>query len=118
MVRGLLGEAVEDVHELREPARPLGLALRNAIGDAALDVELEYRKADSIQRRFRGRQLLQELDAEPRLLNHAPDASNLPFHAVQPRHDRLLLRLVEHRPVYSASAAVTQLICGQSPSWW
>jgi hypothetical protein len=84
--RRLLREAIEDVYKFGEPARLFRLALDDAIGHTPFDVELEYRKADSIQRRFGCRQLLQKLHTQSRLLNHPTNASNLPLDAVQPRH--------------------------------
>lgn len=83
----LLGEAVEDVYKFGEPARLLWITLDDAVGYTPFDVKLEHRKTDSIERRFGGRELLQKLDTESRLLNHPANASNLSFNAVQPRHE-------------------------------
>ena len=96
MGSGLFGEAIEDVDELGETLGPLGIALGDALGHARFDVEAEDREADAIQRRFGGGELLQDFHAQARLLDHPPDAAYLPFDAVQPCDDSLLLRLVQH----------------------
>jgi len=93
----LFGESVEDIHELGEPPAALGLALGNPVGHARFDVKPENREADAIERRFRGGELLQNLDAETRLLHHPADAAHLTFDAIEPCDESLLLRFVEHR---------------------
>ena len=40
-------------------------------------METEHGKADAVERGFRRGELLEDLDAEARLLNHAPDAADL-----------------------------------------
>ena len=92
----LLGEAVEDVDELGEALRAIGIAFVDPVRDALLDVELEHDQADPIQRRLGRGELLEDLDAQPGLLDHPPDPSHLTLDAVQPCDDSLLLRLVEH----------------------
>jgi len=59
-------------------------------------VEAEDGKTDAVERGFGGGELLKDFDAEPWLLDHAPDAANLPFDPVQPGDDSLLLCLVQH----------------------
>jgi len=92
----LLREAVEDIHELGEPLGLLRVSLHDAVGDASLHVEFEDGEADAVERRLRGGQLLQDVDAKPRLLHHPAYSPNLTFDSIQPGHDRLLLWLVEH----------------------
>jgi len=67
--------------------RSLGDAVRNAL----FDVEFEDDMADAPDRRFRRRQLLQNRDAETRLLDHLANAAELPFDALQPREDVALM---------------------------
>ena len=91
-----LREAIEDVDELSEAPRAFGLPLLDTVGHAAVDMELEDRHADAIHGRLGRRQLLQDLDAPPRLLDHPSNTPNLPFDAVQPHHDSLLMAGIEH----------------------
>src|SRR5215216_1379602 len=88
---GLPGEPVDDVHELGEAfgvfVRPLG----NAVRDALFDVKFEDDMADAPNRCFRRRQLLQNRDAETRLLDHLADAAELPLDALQSREDIALM---------------------------
>jgi hypothetical protein len=92
----LPGEAVENIHELAELTALFRFTLGNAVRDAPFDVKLEDRQADPVERGLGRRPLLKELDAHTRLLHHPPDASNLTFDAVQARHERLLLRVIQH----------------------
>ena len=92
----LFGEAIEDIHELRQPLRFFGFTLPDTFRDASLDVVLENGETDPVQRRFCSRELLKNVDAEPRLLHHAPDAANLSFDPVQSRDEALLLCLIQH----------------------
>jgi hypothetical protein len=64
-------------------------------------MEPEHREADPIERGLGSRELLKKLDAQPRFLHHPADPSNLTLDAVQSRHDRLLLRLVHHKDLYT-----------------
>src|SRR4029079_18858415 len=75
--KGLFAEAVEDVDELREALRGLGLSAHDAVRYALLDVIAKHRQADAVQGGFSGRELLQQLHADPRLLHHPPDAAHL-----------------------------------------
>lgn len=92
----LLGETIEDVDKFREALTAFRSALFDPIRDAPLDVISEDREADAIERRFGRGELLENIDAESRLLYHPPDPSNLPFDSIEPGHERLLLRLVQH----------------------
>ena len=92
----LSGEAVEDIDQLTELAALFRFTLRDAVGNTPLDVKLENGEADTVERGLGSRKLLKELDAQPRLLHHPADASNLALDTVQARDDSLLLRLVEH----------------------
>ena len=87
----LLREPVEDIDQLRQALRALGFPLLEAVGHALFDVELQDGEADAIQRRFGGRELLQDFDAQARLLDHPPDTAHLSFDPVQTRNQRLLL---------------------------
>jgi hypothetical protein len=49
------------------------------------------READPVQGRLGGGELLKELDADARLLDHPPDAPNLAFDPIESRHEALLL---------------------------
>src|SRR5262245_9644107 len=94
--KGLPGEAVENVHEFGQALGAIGIALRDAFGDTLFDVETENGEADAVERRFRGRELLEDLDAQARFLHHAADAAHLAFDPVQARDDGLLLGFVQH----------------------
>ena len=59
-------------------------------------MEAEDREADPVQGGFGRRELLEDFDAEARLLHHATDATHLPFDAVESCDDSLLLCLVQH----------------------
>ena len=63
-------------------------------------MKAEDREADAIERRFGRGQLLEDFDAEARLLNHSPDPADLPLDAIETRDDSLLLCLVQHRCVF------------------
>jgi len=89
--RILFREAIENIDELREALGPFRLPLLDPFGDALLNMEFEHGETDAIQRGFRCGQLLQDLDAQPRFLDHAADAAYLPLDAVQACHQRLLL---------------------------
>ena len=72
-------------------------------------MEAEDGEADAIERRFGRGQLLEDLDAEPRLLHHPPDAAHLTFDAIETCDESLLLRFVEH-DVLSLARAVPDTI--------
>ncbi len=95
--RGLLREPVEDIDELCKAPGALGFPLLEAVGDAFFDVEFQDGEADAVQRSFGSRKLLQDFDAKPWLLDHAPDPAHLPFDAVQARDEGLLLCSVQHK---------------------
>ena len=86
-----LREAVEDIDELSEAPGAFLFTLLDALGHALFDVELQHGEADPVQCGFGGRELLQDFDAQARLLDHPPDPSHLPFDAVQARDESLLL---------------------------
>lgn len=92
----LLGEPIENIHELGEAFRFLWLTSHDPFGYASLDVILQDGQADPVQRRFRSRELLKNVYAEPRLLHHAPNAAHLSFDPVKPRDEALLLCLIQH----------------------
>ena len=87
----LFREAVENIDELSEALRPFRFTLLDPLGDALLDMEFEHGQADTVQRGFGRGELLQDLDTQPRFLDHAADPAHLPLDAVQARHQRLLL---------------------------
>ena len=97
----LFSEAVEDVDELGEALSACGIPFGDGVGDALFDVKAEDGEADAIERGLGGGELLEDLDAEPRLLDHAADAAHLPFDPVESRDDSLLLRLVQHAGHYT-----------------
>jgi hypothetical protein len=105
----LLGEPVEDVDQLREALALFGIALGDAFRHAGFDVKAEDGEADAIERRFGGGELLQDFDAEARLLDHPPDPADLPLDAIETCDDSLLLRFVQHR-ILSVSRAVAHTI--------
>src|SRR5262249_47938272 len=92
----LLGEAVEDIDELGQALGLLGFSLPHPVGYASFDVVLENGEADTVERRFRRCELLQDLHAQPGFLDHPADAANLPLDPVEARDERLLLQFVEH----------------------
>ncbi len=56
----------------------------DAVGHAATDVVLQKDSRNGIGRGARGRYLLEDVHAVPVLLRHAPEASHLALHPVQP----------------------------------
>ena len=96
-VEGILfREPVEDVDELVQAFRALGLSLIDAVRYAFLDMEAEHGEADAVHRRLGRRELLQDFHTQPRFLHHPPDAANLSLDAVQARDEGLLLGGIEH----------------------
>ena len=88
---GLLGEAVEDIDQLGEPFGLLRFPYRYSIRYTFLDMKSQNRETDPVQRRFGGRQLLQDVYAETWLLHHATDAADLTFDPVEACDEALLL---------------------------
>ena len=86
----LLREAVEDVDQLGQLLATLRLAFRDAVGHAAVDVMLEDRETDAIERGFGGRQLLEYLNTQAGFLNHAANSANLTLDPVQAGDEGLL----------------------------
>jgi hypothetical protein len=104
---GLLREAVENVDELCQPPALLRLARSNPRWDACLDVMLEHCVADAIEGGLRGGKLLQDFEARPRLLQHATNAADLTFDAVEAGSEVLLQRDVQHAFLASSASALT-----------
>jgi hypothetical protein len=102
-----LCESIEDVHQLGQPFRSLGLALLDALRNALLDVKFEHREADAVHRRFSRRELLEDFQAQARFLHHAPDAPDLPLDTIQTGDDGLLLCGVEHAQLYRCAGCVS-----------
>jgi 3-oxoadipate enol-lactonase len=75
----------------------LFVAASDAFGHAGLDVILEDREADAVERGLGRRQLLEQFDARTRLLHHSANASDLALDPIQPRDKGLLLSLLQHR---------------------
>src|SRR5687767_11700168 len=96
-IKALLGEPVEDIDELGETLRTLRFPLLDVTRQAPLNVVFHNRQTDSVERCLSGRQLLKDLDTEPRLLDHPANPSDLPFDPVQPRDEGLLLRGFQHK---------------------
>ena len=92
-----LGEAIEDIDQLGQALLPLDFPLLDAFGDALLDMTTQHRQADPVERRLGCRELLEDLDAEPRFLDHSPDAAHLPLDTVQARNQGLLLGGIQHK---------------------
>lgn len=92
----LLRKTIENVHKFRQPLTTFRAALFDPVWNAALDVIPEDRQTNAIERGFRGGELLEDVDAESGLLHHPADATNLSFDPIEPGHERLLLRLVQH----------------------
>ena len=92
----LLRESIENVHELGQPLFACGSASLDRFGDTPFDVEFEDGEADPVESSLGGGELLEDFDAEARLLDHAADAAHLALDAIQTGNDRLLLTFVEH----------------------
>jgi hypothetical protein len=88
---GLPRETIDDVDQLGEAFCVFVRTLRDAVRDTLFDVKLEDDMADAPDRRFCRRKLLQNGDAETRLLDHLPDASELSLDALQSREDVALM---------------------------
>src|SRR5438105_2500209 len=81
----LFREPIEDIDQFVQPLATFVLALGDAVGHATLDVMPEDAQADAIQRCFRSRELLEDLDTEPWLLDHAANAADLTLDPIEPR---------------------------------
>src|SRR5690606_2552522 len=92
-----LGEAIEDVDQLGQALLPLDLSFIDPFRDALLDVTAQHGQADPVERRLSCRELLEDLDAQPRFLDHSPDAAHLPLDTVQARNEGLLLGGIQHK---------------------
>ena len=79
----ILREAIEDVHELRQLLASFRISLGHAFGHAVVHVISEDGEADAVEGCLGGRQLLENLDAEPGLLHHSANASDLPFDPIE-----------------------------------
>jgi hypothetical protein len=93
---GLFSEPIEDVDELVQLVPAFGFTFGKPISDTVIDVVPEHRQADSIEGRLSGRQLLKDLNARTRLLDHASNAANLAFDAVEAPDERLLFRSAKY----------------------
>ena len=87
----LTGEAIDDVDQFGEAFSVFVRTLSHAVRDTLFDVKLEDNMADAPDRRFCRRKLLQNGDAETRLLDHLPDAAELSLDALQSREDVTLM---------------------------
>ena len=87
----LLCEPIEDIDELVEPLRAFSFTLRDAFRHALLDVTADDGNAYPVQRRLGRGKLLKNLDTQPRLFDHAPNAADLSLYTVQAGDERLLL---------------------------
>ena len=114
--RNLLRKAIEYGHELIKAALTLGFAELHPLRDAALDVGLDDRETDSIERRLSCRELLKDLDAESRLLHHPADPADLALDPVQAGDDGPLLGCVQHDHVYAAHELRVSRGCTMVPA--
>jgi hypothetical protein len=89
-------ESVEDIDELVETLGALRLTLLDAFRYALFYMASKNGQADPVQRGFGGRKLLKDLDAKPRLLDHASNAADLSFDTVQASYQGLLLGGIQH----------------------
>ena len=87
----LARETIDDVDQLGEALSVFVRTLSDAVRHTFFDVKLEDDMADAPDRRFCRRKLLQNGDAETRLLDHLPDASELSLDALQSREDVALM---------------------------
>ena len=87
----LAGEAVDDVDQFGETLGVFVRTLSHAVRNTLFDVKLEDDMTDASDRRFRRRKLLQNGDAETRLLNHLSDAAELSLDALESREDVALM---------------------------
>jgi len=87
----LLGETVENIDQFAQLFSLFDFTLRHSVGDAVVDVVSEDGKANPVQSRLGGSQLLQNVDAQARFLDHAPNAPDLTLDTIEARNKRLLL---------------------------
>src|SRR4030095_6852578 len=78
----------------------------DAVRDTLFDVKLEDDMTDTPDRRFRRRKLLQNGDAETRLLDHLPNAAELSLDALQSREDVALMLDVQRGRARRARGSV------------
>ena len=76
-------EPIDDIYQFGQLFTTFRLALGDAVRHAVVHVVPENGKADPVQRSLGGRQLLKNLDAQPGFLDHASNASDLPFDPVE-----------------------------------
>ena len=88
---GLTRKTVDDVDQLGEALSVFVGTLGDAVRHTLFDVKLEDDMADAPDRRFCRRKLLQNGDAETRLLDHLPDAAKLSLDALQSRQNVTLM---------------------------
>ncbi len=91
-------KTVENIDELLQPFGTLRLSLLDAFRHASFYMAAEHGQADPVQSGFGGRELLEDFDAQARLLDHPSNAADLSFYAVQACDKSLLLRGVQHTP--------------------
>ena len=87
----LARETIDDVDQLGEALSVFVRTLSDAVRHTFFDVKLEDDMADAPDRRFCRRKLLQNGDAETRLLDHLPNAAELSLDALQSREDVALM---------------------------
>ena len=87
----LARETIDDVDQLGEALSVFVRTLGDAVRHTFFDVKLEDDMADAPDRRFCRCKLLQNGDAETRLLDHLPNAAELSLDALQSREDVALM---------------------------
>jgi hypothetical protein len=80
----LLAELVDDVGELGDSAGLVVSSASDRIGNAVADVMAENRDAHAVDGRVHGRELLEDVYAEPRLSDHPLNALDLAFDLAKP----------------------------------
>ena len=76
-------EPIDDIYQFSQLFTALRLTLGDALRHAVVHVVLEHRETDPVQRGLCGRQLLENLDAQPGLLHHASNTADLPLDPVE-----------------------------------
>lgn len=89
-------ELIDDLQELVDAAGPVGSSAFDGIANAFAGVVAEHADPDTLQRRRRGSELLQDLDAHPRLRNHSLHALNLSLDFPQPDGQFFLMSGIQH----------------------
>jgi hypothetical protein len=92
---------VDDIGQLGQAAELLGASELDRAGQASLHVVAEDGHLNALQRGVNGGELLENIHAEARFLDHPLDPADLAFDAAEARADIFLVRLVEH--VWSTS---------------